>query len=63
MLQAIASHGLVSGATPKKKSGRFVVRLPESLHLAIEREAEREGVSLNQLVVAKLANQPTTLTA
>jgi predicted HicB family RNase H-like nuclease len=61
MTQAINTHGLVQGATPKKKSGRFVVRLPESMHLALEREAEREGVSLNQLVVAKLANQLSNL--
>ena len=53
---AINTHGLVDGATPAK-SGKFVVRLPQSLHLALEREAEREGVSLNQLVVAKLAVQ------
>lgn len=48
--------GLVAGATPKK-SGRFVVRLPRSLHAALEREAEAEGTSLNQLVVTKLAVQ------
>ena len=57
---AIDSHGLVEGATPKK-SGKFVVRLPQSLHIALEREAKREGVSLNQLVVAKLAAQLDTL--
>jgi predicted HicB family RNase H-like nuclease len=57
--QAIEKFGLVEGATPKK-SGRFVVRLPQSLHAALEREAEREGVSLNQLVVAKLATQLKT---
>ncbi len=60
--QAIATHGLVDGATPARKSGRFVVRLPQSLHAALEQEAEREGVSLNQLVVAKLAVQLNTLT-
>lgn len=48
--------GLVAGATPKK-SGRFVVTLPRSLHAALEREAAVEGVSLNQLVLAKLALQ------
>jgi HicB family len=32
-----------------------VVRLPQSLHAALEREAATEGVSLNQLVIAKLA--------
>jgi hypothetical protein len=51
---AIARTGLVEGATPRK-SGRFVVRLPQTLHAALEREAGREGVSLNQLVVVKLA--------
>ncbi len=40
-----------------KKSGKFVVQLPRSMHAALEAEAEREGVSLNQLVVAKLAVQ------
>jgi hypothetical protein len=51
---AIERHGLVEGATPRK-SGRVVVRLPQSLHAALEREAATEGVSLNQLVIAKLA--------
>jgi predicted HicB family RNase H-like nuclease len=59
--KAIETYGLVEGATPKK-SGRFVVRLPQSLHAALEREADREGVSLNQLVVAKLAVQLKNLT-
>ncbi len=52
--------GLVAGATPTK-SGRFVVRLPISLHAALEREAAAEGISLNQLVVAKLAAQLSSL--
>lgn len=52
--EAMDRHGLVAGATPRK-SGRFVVRLPVSLHAALEREAAQEGVSLNQLVVAKLS--------
>jgi hypothetical protein len=59
--QARDRFGLVAGATPKK-SGRFVVRLPRSLHAALEREAAAEGVSLNQLVVAKLAAQLKDLT-
>ena len=53
---AIARTGMAEGATPRK-SGRFVVRLPQSLHAALEQEAQREGVSLNQLVVVKLAVQ------
>lgn len=54
--------GLVAGATPQK-SGKFMVRLPNSLHGALEREAAEEGVSLNQLVVTKLALQISELTA
>ncbi|MEQ8785383.1 MAG: toxin-antitoxin system HicB family antitoxin [Pirellulaceae bacterium] len=54
LLEKMNQSGLAEGATPEK-SGRFVVRLPKSLHAALEREAAREGVSLNQLVVAKLA--------
>jgi hypothetical protein len=42
-------------AEPKEFSGKFNVRIPKSLHAALAREAEAEGVSLNQLVVAKLA--------
>ncbi|HEV3004831.1 MAG TPA: toxin-antitoxin system HicB family antitoxin [Pirellulales bacterium] len=36
-------------------SGKFNVRIPKSLHAALAGEAAAEGVSLNQLVVAKLA--------
>jgi hypothetical protein len=46
--------GLINGSIPTK-SGRFVVRVPKSMHAALEQEASAEGVSLNQLVVAKLA--------
>tara|TARA_R110002111_G_scaffold100976_6_gene156532 strand:- start:94405 stop:95577 length:1173 start_codon:yes stop_codon:yes gene_type:complete len=53
--------GFIAGATPKKKSGKFVVRLPVSLHAALESEADEEGVSLNQLVVTKLAVQISRL--
>ena len=36
-------------------SGKFVVGLPKSLHQRLAIEAEKEGVSLNQLVLYKLA--------
>ncbi len=52
--ESIDQHGLVPGATPRK-SGRFVVRLPRSLHEALEQEALDEGVSLDQLAVLKLS--------
>jgi antitoxin HicB len=38
-------------------SGRFVLRLPRSMHAALMAEAKAEGISLNQLCVAKLATQ------
>lgn len=48
--------GVANGATPSpEKSGRFNVRIPKTLHGSLEVEAKREGVSLNQLAVAKLA--------
>jgi hypothetical protein len=39
----------------REYSGKFNVRIPKSLHAALANEADAEGVSLNQLVVAKLA--------
>jgi antitoxin HicB len=36
-------------------SGRFLIRLPKSLHGLLAREAAREGVSLNQFVTGALA--------
>jgi antitoxin HicB len=36
-------------------SGNFIVRGPKSLHRTLDRLAKREGVSLNQYLVATLA--------
>lgn len=41
--------------TADKYSGKFVVRIPKSLHQRLAIEAEKEGVSLDQLVLYKLA--------
>lgn len=38
-----------------KYSGKFVVRLPKSLHQRLAIEARQEGVSLNQLALYKLS--------
>lgn len=38
----------------KKFSGRFVVRIPPSVHRALATEAAENGVSLNRWVSAKL---------
>src|SRR5437879_3728848 len=45
--------GVNKGGNPGK-SGRVLVRLPKAVHKALEVEASREGVSLNQLAVSKL---------
>ena len=36
-------------------SGKFLVRVPRSVHARLARKAKQEGVSLNQLVVSVLA--------
>lgn len=38
----------------RKYSGKFVLRLPVSLHRDLALEAAREGISLNQLIALKL---------
>jgi predicted HicB family RNase H-like nuclease len=43
------------GPQRREYSGKFNVRIPKSLHAALVHEAEAEAVSLNQLVLAKLA--------
>ena len=37
-------------------SGKFIVRIPKSLHYRLSVEAEQEGVSLNQYALYKLSN-------
>ena len=41
---------------PDKFSGKFVVRIPKSLHCRLAVEAQREGVSLNQYALYKLSH-------
>lgn len=60
--QKMKQTGVAAGAEPEK-SGRFVVRLPKTLHAALEHEAIAEGTSLNQLVLAKLAARLGSLVA
>ena len=56
-LEAMLENGLSIPLpeTEEKYSGKFVVRLPKSLHQRLAMEADREGVSLNQLALYKLA--------
>ncbi len=37
-------------------SGKFVIRIPKTLHKNLVLKAQREGVSLNQYALFKLAN-------
>jgi antitoxin HicB len=39
----------------KNYSGRFLLRIPQTLHAELAREAEREGVSLKQYAATTLA--------
>lgn len=43
----------------EKYSGKFVVRLPKSLHQRLSIEAEKEGISLNQYTLYKLSGNYT----
>ncbi len=43
--------------TSNEYNGRILVRVPKSVHAALAHEAEQEGVSPNQLIVAKLSAQ------
>jgi predicted HicB family RNase H-like nuclease len=36
-------------------SGKFVIRIPKSLHFRLSVEAEKEGISLNQYALYKLS--------
>ena len=38
-----------------KFSGRFVLRLPKTIHRAVAQAAERDGTSLNMYIATKLA--------
>ena len=53
LLALMKQYGVEQCAT--QKSGKFVVRLPKTLHASLEVEASQEGVSLNQLALSKLA--------
>jgi antitoxin HicB len=41
----------------RRLSGKMTLRLPTSMHASIADAAERDGVSLNQWIVTKLASQ------
>ncbi|MBI4699747.1 MAG: type II toxin-antitoxin system HicB family antitoxin [Deltaproteobacteria bacterium] len=55
LIRSARRHGEPIPAPERRYSGSLRVRLPASLHGRLAREAEREGVSLNQWIAARLA--------
>lgn len=55
LLSSARKHGEPIPPPQRRHSGNLRLRLPVSLHGRLAREAEREGVSLNQWIVTKLA--------
>ena len=60
-LAAAREHGdpIPPPSIDERFSGRLLVRMPRSLHRRLAERARREGVSLNQYVVALLAERST----
>lgn len=56
-LMSCSTHGdpIPKPGSPARSSGQFRVRMPKTLHARLVAEAEKEGVSLNMLVVSAAA--------
>lgn len=52
-----AGRGIPEPGTLEAQSGKWVQRVPRSLHLRLVKQAEREGVSLNTLVVSMISEE------
>jgi antitoxin HicB len=57
-LMSCRKHGdpIPKPGSPARSSGQFRVRMPKTLHARLVAQAEREGVSLNMLVVSAVAH-------
>ena len=55
LIESATRHGESIPPPERRFSGNLRLRLPASLHGRLVREAEREGVSLNQWIVSRLA--------
>jgi predicted HicB family RNase H-like nuclease len=62
LLRTLIEEGMAARTQPSH-SGRLLLRMPKTLHAALVAEAAREGISLNQLCVVKLATALTALLA
>jgi antitoxin HicB len=56
LIDSATRHGEPIPPPERRYSGNLRLRMPVSLHGRLAREAEREGVSLNQWIVSKLAS-------
>lgn len=56
LIEAARRNGEPIPAPERRYSGNLRLRLPVSMHARLARDAEREGVSLNQWIVSKLAS-------
>ena len=54
-IETARSHGNPAPGSSSTSSGRWVQRVPKSLHTRLAQRAEHEGVSLNALVISLLA--------
>lgn len=55
IMTALEDGDPVPEPVPDAFSGRFVLRIPRSLHRSLAHLAAREGVSLNQFILYRLA--------
>ena len=57
ILESMLEHGdsIPEPVAEESYSGKFVVRLPKSLHRRLTFESQKEGVSLNQYTLYKLS--------
>lgn len=54
-MASVARRNPAEASAGTGRSGRLLLRMPAPLHGELSRRAEREGVSLNQLIVRTLA--------
>lgn len=55
LIESAKRHGEPIPPAERRFSGNLRLRLPVSMHGRLAQEAEREGVSLNQWIVSRLA--------
>jgi antitoxin HicB len=54
--QVASGHAIPEPSAPERFSGKFVLRIPKTLHRMADLQARREGVSLNTYITSVLAS-------